>query len=148
MWFSEQELQNLTLRKDDVVVVEGGAGFGRTAVLEEGLTGWGFQNSINRLRVDKDIANPYYIHHTIQSMLDSGELTAVTSQATIPHLTAEKLEVLSIPFQTREDQEALSNYINNIYQTFDKLIQDITESININSELKNSLVNQIIINKY
>lgn len=58
MWFSSDELAYLDLKKGDVLVVEGGAGFGRSAVLEEDLPGWGFQNSINRIRVIKGLADP------------------------------------------------------------------------------------------
>lgn len=43
MWFSPEELRGLNLTTGDVVVVEGGAGFGRSAHIDSPLDGWGYQ---------------------------------------------------------------------------------------------------------
>ena len=49
MWFSEAEATSLTLQSGDLVVCEGGD-VGRCTLLAEDLPGYGFQNSVNRIR--------------------------------------------------------------------------------------------------
>ncbi len=50
MWFTQKELELLSLRAGDVLVVEGGAGYGRSVVLKQDMPDWGFQNHVIRVR--------------------------------------------------------------------------------------------------
>lgn len=73
MWFSPTELRNLNLLRGDVVVVEGGAGYGRSAVIREDFSGWGFQNSIIRLRPPMiGAADGRYLDYALQEGLKNG----------------------------------------------------------------------------
>ncbi|MDO4916206.1 MAG: restriction endonuclease subunit S [Rothia sp. (in: high G+C Gram-positive bacteria)] len=140
MFFTKDELQALNLIKDDVVVVEGGAGFGRSGVLKNNLYGWGYQNSINRIRVNKNIADPYYIHYTLLSMLHAGEILVATNQATIPHLTAEKLEALLIPHHSLEIQQQIVKRITDYEEKYLQLTQDVLSHMKLLKEYKTSLI--------
>src|SRR5699024_8568587 len=84
MWFSEKELERLDLRAGDVVVVEGGAGFGRSAYLEYDLEGWGFQNSINRVRVDPSKADSRFVQLMLNRALLNGSIGISVDTATLP----------------------------------------------------------------
>ncbi|GAA1738882.1 hypothetical protein HF984_07290 [Rothia terrae] len=136
MWFSSSELSYLELRKDDVLVVEGGAGFGRSAVLEEDLPGWGFQNSINRVRVRPGLADPHFIDFCIRSQLLFGDLNNLTNQSTIPHLTTEKLEITRIPLLEASQQKNISDFILNSNQLWQSIKIEIDKSIFLLKELK------------
>lgn len=144
MWFSPSELSYLKLRKNDVLVVEGGAGFGRSAVLDEDLPGWGFQNSINRVRVHPGTADPYFIDFCIRSQLLFGDLNNLTNQSTIPHLTAEKLKLVKIPIYNLENQLSTSNKISSVTSNLQSIQESIDKSIAILSEHSKSLINKII----
>lgn len=98
MPFSPSEASLLSISRGDVVVVEGGAGFGRSAVIESDMNGWGFQNSINRIRMNQAEMEPWFIHLILRGLLERGDLAIMTNQATIPHLTAEKLAAVPIPW--------------------------------------------------
>lgn len=141
MWFSRSELSYLDLKKDDVLVVEGGAGFGRSAVLEEDLPGWGFQNSINRVRVNKELADPNFIDFCLRTQLIFGDLNNLTNQSTIPHLTAEKLALVKIPNIDLISQINKSTILLNKHNESEFINNQINESMRLLSEIKASTIN-------
>lgn len=136
MWFSSDELAHLDLKKGDVLVVEGGAGFGRSAVLTEDLSGWGFQNSINRVRVKPGSADPHFIDFCIRAKLISGELENLTNQSTIPHLTAEKLALVNVPALNINQQKNFSENALRLSSVNLCLINELSKLISILKELK------------
>jgi type I restriction enzyme S subunit len=97
MWFGDAELEQLSIRAGDVVVVEGGqGGFGRAAYVDEDLPGWGFQNSINRLRPIADFDGRFIAFYLI-ALRASGFIRAYSNVVSMPHLTAEKLARPGLP---------------------------------------------------
>ena len=110
MAFTSNEATRLTLLRGDVVVVEGGAGFGRSAVLREALVGWGFQNSINRVRVfDGD---GRFANYALLAAQASGHFETLINTATIPHLTAEKLADVQVAWPEGEVQRQIADYLD------------------------------------
>lgn len=140
MWFSSNELSYLDLKKGDILVVEGGAGFGRSAVLEEDLPGWGFQNSINRVRVRPCLVDAHFIDFCIRAQLLSGELENLTNQSTIPHLTAEKLNLIQIPNIEVGQQTEFANELFILNHRNSILIAEMENLISILLELKQSKI--------
>ncbi|MDJ0362768.1 restriction endonuclease subunit S [Rhodococcus sp. H29-C3] len=124
MWFSATELEKLRIRKGDVVVVEGGqGGFGRAAYVDENLPGWGFQNSINRLRPIGD-ADGRFIAFYLIALRASGFLRAYSNVVSMPHLTAEKLARIPLPLPPAEYQRAVCDYLDHETARIDTLIQE------------------------
>jgi type I restriction enzyme S subunit len=121
MWFSPAESRNLDLLADDVVVVEGGAGYGRSATLVSNLEGWGFQNSINRIRPSLDNEGRF-IDYCLKAALASGYIEVVCGVATIPHLTAEKLSAERIPLPPPAIQRAVCHFLDRETAKIDALI--------------------------
>ncbi|MEX3631984.1 restriction endonuclease subunit S [Rothia sp. LK2492] len=143
MWFSSNELSYLDLKKGDVLIFEGGAGFGRSAILTEDLPGWGFQNSINRVQVNKKMADPNFISLSLRTQLLFGDQNSLTNQSTIPHLTAEKLALTRIPNINFDSQKHLSNIIINKSKYFTELFKNISQSTEILDEIRKSKIEQI-----
>lgn len=112
MWFSQTELRDLDIRSGDVVVVEGGAGFGRSAYVTENREGWGFQNSIVRVRPRSASSDGRFLNYVFQSLLVSGRTGLEASVATIPHYTAEKVAATMHPFPTVERQRAIADFLD------------------------------------
>lgn len=140
MWFSSRELSYLDLKKNDVLVIEGGAS-GRSAVLTEDLPGWGFQNSINRVRAKKNLADPYFIHYCLQAQLLFGDLDNLINQSTIPHLTAEKLAQVKVPQVSYKEQIKLSEFLSKKLDEVKEIKQQIKTSIDLLTELKIAKIN-------
>lgn len=124
MWFRPSEVESLTLRRGDVVVVEGGqGGFGRAAFVEQDLDGWGFQNSINRIR-PFGANDGRYIAYYLIALRASGFLRAYSNVVSMPHLTAEKLERVPLPIPPPAEQRAIADYLDRETAQIDTLIEE------------------------
>lgn len=122
MWFGSAELAQLSLEGGDVVVVEGGqGGFGRAAFLPRELTGWGFQNSINRLRPN-DATDGRFLAYYLIALRASGFIHAYCNVVSMPHLTAEKLARVPVPLPPGPEQRALADYLDHETAQIEALI--------------------------
>lgn len=124
MWFGDAELKQLSIRAGDVVVVEGGqGGFGRAAYIGEDLPGWGFQNSINRLRPIGDFDGRFIAFYLI-ALRASGFIRAYSNVVSMPHLTAEKLARIPMPLPHLDEQRAIADYLDREIVRIDTLIEE------------------------
>ncbi|CAL9591205.1 hypothetical protein SUDANB105_05227 [Streptomyces sp. enrichment culture] len=122
MWFSSGELKDLTLRQGDVVVVEGGqGGFGRAAYVDNELDGWGFQNSINRIRPYGDNDGRFLAYYLI-ALRATGFIRRYCNVVSMPHLTAEKLAAIPVPLPSGAEQRAIADYLDGETRQIDELI--------------------------
>lgn len=144
MWFTGVEQRMLDLRRGDVVVVEGGqGGFGRAAYVSTDLVGWGFQNSINRLR-------PYpgtdgrYLAYYLNSLRAAGYIRAYCNVVSMPHLTAEKLSALPTPIPPASEQRQISDYLDYETAQIDALITKQEELIGKLQERRLAVVDQVV----
>jgi len=127
MWFSTKEMKFLTIRKGDVVVVEGGAGYGRSALIENDLKGWGFQNSIVRIRAFESLAHGPFIAYALRHAQAIGEIEIAASTATLPHFTAEKVSRFRIPLPPLAEQHRIADEIDRETAEIDSMLSDITK---------------------
>lgn len=125
MWFSDREVRELDLRPGDGVIVEGGAGFGRAAYLENGLDRWGFQNSIIRLRGLP--ANVRYAVYALGAALEAGEIALACNAATFAHFTAEKVQRFRIPFHGAEEHARIVDYLDRETGEIDAMLAKLDE---------------------
>jgi type I restriction enzyme S subunit len=124
MWFRKVELEQLSIQAGDVVVVEGGqGGFGRAAYVDEDLLGWGFQNSINRLRPIDDFDGRFIAFYLI-ALRASGFIRAYANVVSMPHLTSEKLARIPIPVPPLDEQRAIADYLDREAARIDTLIEE------------------------
>ncbi|KPC84299.1 restriction endonuclease subunit S [Streptomyces sp. NRRL S-4] len=122
MWFSPGELNSLSLRQGDVVVVEGGqGGFGRAAYVGEDLDGWGFQNSINRIRSSADSDGRFLAYYLI-ALRATGFIRRYCNIVSMPHLTAEKLAAIPLPLPSGLEQCAIADHLDRETMEIDSLI--------------------------
>ena len=127
MYFSPAELDRLDLQKDDVVIVEGGAGYGRSAYLDDDLDGWGFQNSIVRVRPYPDVSVGRYVYYALQHAQADRQIELEVSTATLPHFTAEKVGRFRLPLPPLETQRAIADYIDRETAEIDGMRADLDE---------------------
>lgn len=127
MYFSPAELGRLDLQKDDVVIVEGGAGYGRSAYLDDDLNRWGFQNSIVRVRPCPDVSVGRYVYYALQHAQADRQIELEVSTATLPHFTAEKVGRFRLPLPPLETQRAIANYLDRETAEIDGMRADLDE---------------------
>jgi type I restriction enzyme, S subunit len=140
MWFGDAELEQLSIRAGDVVVVEGGqGGFGRAAYVDEDLPGWGFQNSINRLRPFGDFDGRFIAFYLI-ALRASGFIRAYSNVVSMPHLTAEKLARIPMPLPHLEEQRAIVDYLDRETARIDTLIEEQQRLIDMLRERRTAII--------
>ncbi|MER6007418.1 restriction endonuclease subunit S [Nonomuraea angiospora] len=123
MSFSEEELVQYELRKHDIVVVEGGAGYGRSHLLGSDLPGWGFQNHVARLRASGAVA-PGFLLYCLKACLASGYIEANNRTATLPSLSRDVLRSIRVPVPPLEEQHAIAHYLDRETARIDTLIEE------------------------
>lgn len=144
MWFRHAELRVLNLRAGDVVVVEGGqGGFGRAAFLTAPLDGWGFQNSINRLRPRPEVDGRFVAYYLI-ALRASGFIRAYCNIVSMPHLTAEKLAAIPIPLPPTRVQGAIAEYLDRETTQIDTLIAKQEQLIATLRERRNAVLSAVL----
>ncbi len=140
MWFGDAELEQLSIRAGDVVVVEGGqGGFGRAAYVGEDLPGWGYQNSINRLRPIEDFDGRFIAFYLIALRI-SGFIRAYSNVVSMPHLTAQKLASIPILLPNLEKQHAVADYLDRETAHIDTLIEEQQRLIEMFRERRQAVV--------
>ena len=140
MWFTPGELDHLTLRTGDVVIVEGGAGYGRAALVSTDLDGWGFQNSIIRVRAHGETAIGKFITYALLHAQSKGAIELLVSTATLPHFTAEKVERFRLPFPPIDEQRRIANEIDRETAEIDSMLADITELRDLLAERRAAII--------
>jgi type I restriction enzyme S subunit len=111
MDFDEADRAELRLRFGDVLICEGGAGVGQTAIWRDELPECYFQKSLHRVRPLPDRATPEYIAYLMWTLMKGSSLLRWISSATIPHLTGVKLKKLLIPVPPIELQREYQRLI-------------------------------------
>lgn len=124
MWFSSEEVQTLSIYAGDVVVAEGGA-VGKSAYVREDLKGYGFQNSILRIRPKKNVTDGRFIQYCLQSSFDKGEIARECSTVSIPHFPAEKVNRFRIPFPLFNIQQRIADYLDRETAEIDAVVSDL-----------------------
>ena len=142
MYFSEYEAEALSLRAGDAVIVEGGAGFGRAVCLTEDRPGWGFQNSIIRLRgVSSDTR---YAVYALQAALESGEIAIACNAATFAHFTAEKVEGFRIPYHGTDEHQRIADHLDEVTGLIDAMLATIDELKALLVERRAALITDVV----
>ena len=104
MDFAESERDEFRLKYGDVLICEGGAGVGQTAIWHDELPDCYFQKSLHRVRPRPTKATSQYISSLMWFLMQSGSILGAISSATIPHLTGEKLKTVRIPLPPISEQ--------------------------------------------
>lgn len=147
MWFSPREQRLLTLRRGDVVVVEGGVGgYGRAAFISEDLPGIGFQNSIVRIRPGSDV-DGRYLAYVMLHLRDIGYIEMVASVASMPHFTAEKVAATRLPLPPRREQMAIADYLDALEKTTRGAIEAADRAIGLARERRAALISAAVTGK-
>lgn len=139
MWFTRQELEQLTLCEGDVLVVEGGAGYGRSVVLDEDMPDWGFQNHVVRVRPSPK-AIGQFVHFTILAHYSAGLIDTMAAGATIPALSSDKVRELPILSVDIDTQRRIAEEVKRDTSEIDSMLAEIKELRDLLAERRSALI--------
>ena len=146
MWISEPEKDIYRLKRDDLLVTEGGD-VGISSIWKDDISPCYFQNALHRVVPKKGNSNRF-LHYWLIVLKSVGYIDLICNTSTIAHFTKEKFAqslILSIPLQT---QEKIADYLDSKCSQIDKYI---TEKQNIIQKLdayKKSLIFECVTGKH
>jgi len=146
MWFSNDELERLKLKRGDLLLNEGGD-VGRTSVWENELEECYFQNSINRVQFNKEKDLYYYFYYLSQMFHFTGYYKLFVNTVSISHLTKEKLEAVKFIRPPLKEQEQIVAYLDEKTSTIYKSISIEERRIVLLKEYRQSIISQVITGK-
>ena len=144
MNFTEEEIKTSSATKGDLLVCEGGAGYGRSAIWDEDYDIC-LQNHIHRLR-------PYingiceYVYYFIYLLKESNSLVSVGTA--MPGLSANRLKGLILPFPPLSEQKRIVAKLVEILPLVEKYgkVQSCLDELNtvVSDKLKKSVLQEAI----
>ena len=144
MNFTEEEIKTCSATKGDLLVCEGGAGYGRSAIWNKDYDIC-LQNHIHRLRpCINGICE--YVYHFIYLLKESNSLVSVGTA--MPGLSANRLKGLLLPFPPLSEQKRIVAKLVELIPLVEKYskVQNCLDELNvaINDKLKKSILQEAI----
>ena len=144
MNFTEEEIRTCSATKGDLLVCEGGAGYGRSAIWNEDYDIC-LQNHVHRLRpCISGICE--YVYHFIYLLKESNNLASV--RTAMPGLSANRLKGLLLPLPPLSEQRRIVAKLGELLPQVEKYskVQSYLDELNvsINDKLKKSILQEAI----
>ena len=143
MWMTREEQRKYDLKKGDVLVVEGGAGFGRSVHLAQDMPGWGFQNHVIRARPDQH-HDGRFLNYCVKGHYSSGLIGLLADGATIPGLSSDKAKNLPIPDMSLEEQQCIADHLDEVTGRIDAMLATIDELKALLVERRAALITDVV----
>lgn len=143
MWFSSDEIKELTISNGDILIVEGGKiGF---PMLVKGLEDevFCFQNSVNRIRSKW---NQSFLYFWMQWLYDSGYHEQINS-VSIAHLTKEMLGLCPIAIPNMAEQRAIADFLDRETGRIDRMLSILDRQEVLLKEQRKALVHEVVTGK-
>lgn len=146
MWFNSKEKETYAVHKNDMLIVEGGAGAGGAAIMsEEPPVSTFVQNSIMIVR--SRMTDNRYSCYLVQALVKNKYVDVVCNKATIPHFTKEKVSYIPYPVFNMNEQSAIADYLDEKCEQIDSLIAEKESLINDLEAYKKSLIYEVVTGK-
>lgn len=144
MWFSPEEKKKYMLQKGDLLIVEGGAGAGGSAVFNGYEEPVYIQNSIHLLRPQNSKNVVKFLYYWLYSLIGRKYIDFACNKATIPHYTGDKLFETPFLFIPLEEQKQIVAFLDNACEKYNKAISNLNDEISHITEYKNSLNSSVV----
>ena len=146
MWFSPIEKDLYRVSVGDLLVVEGGAGAGGSAIVENQDSYTYIQNSIMIVR-SKGNTDNRYLRYLLEFLVKQGYIDIVCNKATIPHFTKDKLSGVPFCLCPTGEQEEIADYLDAKCAEIDGLIAKKEQLIKELESYKKSLIYEVVTGK-
>ena len=143
MDISPDEHERFTVKRDDLLVCEGGE-VGRCALWSDELTKCGFQKALHRLRprnTGQDV--PRFMYYVLRAAARSGAFDD-GHLSTIAHLTGDKLRVHRLPFPTVEEQDSIVGFLDDRLARLDRACIHTLREVECLNEYRTLLIAEVV----
>lgn len=146
MCFSPIEKDLYRVSVGDLLVVEGGAGAGGSAIVENQDSDTYIQNSIMIVR-SKGNADNRYLRYLLEFLIKQGYIDIVCNKATIPHFTKDKLSCVPFCLCPTGEQKEIADYLDAKCAEIDGLIAKKEQLVKELESYKKSLIYEVVTGK-
>lgn len=138
MWIAQTEMQQLRVRKEDLLVSEGGE-VGRACLWADELPECYIQNSVHRVAA-KPTVLPEFLLHQFFIYGKQSRFNAIVNRVSIAHLTREKLVTIPFTVPPIEEQKTICRWIADECQPLDEAIARAEDEIKLIREYRDRLI--------
>ncbi|WP_416375700.1 restriction endonuclease subunit S [Neomicrococcus lactis] len=121
-------------------------GVGRAAYVNRDLFGFGYQNSITRIRPFKSV-DGRFLTYLLLTARHSGYIHAYCTGVSMPHLTAEKLAAIIVPLPNRTTQIQISDHIDEEVGRINAISEQASAVVSILRERRSALISAAVTGK-
>ena len=143
MLFEDDELEEFTLRRGDVLVCEGGEP-GRAAVWDGREDEIYFQKAIHRIRFIEGV-DPYFFVNALRESANSRRLHTYFTGVGIKHFTGKGLASFVFPLPPIEEQRRIAKAINELMALCDQLETQLTNIETGNQRLLEAVLRDALV---
>lgn len=142
MWFSEYEKSIYRVKKDDLLVSEGGE-VGKTCIWNDEIEECYIQNSVHKITMDS-LNHPRFFLYVFFVYGKKGVFESIVNRVSIAHLVLEKLVNIDFAVPPLEEQKAIAEYLDTQIEKIDLAICKIKSQINLIKEYKITLISEAV----
>lgn len=146
MYFTEGDLEHYSVKKNDLLVSEGGE-VGKTCIWKNELPECYIQNSVHKITVNEKDLTPKYLLMLFVAYGSGKVFQNIVNQVSIAHLTKDKLTVVRIPLPSIPKQKNIVAFLDRETDKIDVLVSKIQKQIDLLNEYKQSLITAAVTGK-
>jgi type I restriction enzyme S subunit len=145
MYFSAAEMKSYRLKKDDILLSEGGE-VGKTAFWNDEIEECYIQNSVHKITIDRNNSPRFFLYQSF--LLGSIKYyDSIVTHVSIKHLTKEKLSRVDWVRPPLAEQQAIAAYLDAKTAHIDRIITTLNRQIATLKELRKTLINEVVTGK-
>ena len=142
MWIGTSEMHQLRVRKNDLLVSEGGE-VGRTCLWNDELPECYIQNSVHRVTV-KPVMLTDFLFHQFFVYGKRGRFNAIVNRVSIAHLTREKLVTVPFTVPPVPEQKAICEWIADECKPLEEAILRAEEELKLIREYRDRQIADVV----
>lgn len=145
MWFSERELEKYLVKKNDLLVSEGGE-VGRTCIWNEELEECYIQNSVHKVTMNGKNDSNYFLQ-LFYLYGKKGAFDLIVNRISIAHLTVEKLKEVEFIVPPLEEQHSIVQHIETETERINQKVATTEKLIELLTEYRQALISEVVTGK-
>ena len=141
------ESPEIKLSIGDLVLVKDGAGIGKCARIDDMPLGEATVNSSLSVITPNKLLDYRYEYYYFMSPLFQNIIARLKNGMGVPHLTQESMKDIYLPLPSKNEQQAIADYLDNKMIGLDSLISEKQSLINDLEAYKKSLIYEVVTGK-
>ena len=144
VYLSENDAKEFILNENDILFARSGATVGKSYLYDKTDGYCCFAGYLIRYNINTKILQPKFLLYFTFSKAYYEWIKLVSTQSTIPNVSAEKYNQLMIPFPDINEQELIVDYLDKQITKFNVLLAKNKQLIVLLNEKKIALINQVV----